>query len=288
MIRIICYCIVLLSSINVAQAQSSFGNLASNNKAGKFSLKFEGSKVTKVKTVMGESTLHTTIGNLPFDSSLGESTSKYEQETIGVGLGYSISDQLEIFGGLSDGNQTQEGDIRSDDFSAYKVGLRFVPVQTGLLKMGIMVQLEKVNSRYYDDYSIPNVTFSTTTDHYFIGGLLKGEEEVSLTNLDLHIGFSVDLGSIDPYFGLYASKINGDYNFSGTGTNRVTSIPVGGGSGTTSNEMVTMRMDGNLEEKDMFGVVVGVSMHTIENLGFDIEYQAGARNGIFFGANYTF
>ena len=283
--------ILFLTSINTLQAQSSFGNITSINTAGKFTLKLEGAKVDQVKTVMPDSTLHATVGNVQFQIKTYESTNKLEQESIGIGLGYSITDQFEVFGGLSDGDQTQEGDIRSDDFFAYKLGFSFVPSQQGRLKMGILAQAERVDTTYRGDYPypVPYLSYSTATDTYNMhDGIVAGEEKVTLTSFDIHIGFSVELGVVKSYFGLFANKISGDYSFSGSGMNTVFSYPINGGVGTSTNELVTMKMDASLEEKDMFGGVLGISFQPLDNFSADVEVQAGAREGFFFIANYLF
>lgn len=273
--------------VSQCYAQSSFGNIGSINQRGKISIKLEGANLTDGETVSAKSTLHATIGSDSFPFAITESTSSYKQETVGVGIAYAVTDQLEVFGGIADGKQTQEGDIRSDDLSSYKLGIRFVPSQQHRLKMGIIVQAEKVDSKYTGGYQVPYIYNSTTS--YSIFGPVNGEENVSLTSFDVEVGFSLPFDVVTPYFGIFANSITGDYSFSAQDNTTVQSCPRTGGScSPATTEDVSLKLDSTLKENDMFGGVLGISFQTMDNFHVDVEYQAGARKGFFFLANYTF
>lgn len=156
-------------------------------------------------------------------------------------------------------------------------GLRISPPQSGVIKIGVVVQTYSFSSES-DDVAFDVFETGTASDNskIFFVAQGKGKEKIRLDRYDAVLGFGVDkISYIRPYAGLLFTMINGtdERSFSGQGSACV--IPSGGSCTASSSTNISFSYKQDIASDSSIGGIAGIVFNPKEDMGMTIESQFG-------------
>lgn len=284
--NILFYLAIIFASTDV-YASGPYGAPAIPGEAGQVSVSLEGEKISNKEINLDRSALYVSIGGLSLSTNLSEDDFDVDEENAGVGISYIVSDTVELFGSFSQGIQSTSSSGDSDSHTTYRIGSKFVPRQTGTLKLGFVVQMQQSNTKYDGQYQ-PYMGIQSATDVYYINTPVPGREK--LTETIYNLGFSMGLVTpvVEPYLGVSLSKVTGTYEFSANGAADVNSYPIAGGTGTATNENVSLNYKADLITSNYFEAFLGARFKPEPNLFLNLEARLLLQKGFAFSVGYVF
>lgn len=162
-------------------------------------------------------------------------------------------------------------------------GLRISPPQTGMFKMGLLLQASFSSGKGTAvKESISSNSHTASGDYVIFGASGTGQEKMSLERYDALLGFGVDrIPHVRPYAGLLMSRIQGTDEVTFQGAGGVCVIPSGGSSCTFQSVTQTQfSVKRDIEERNSVGGIVGIILNPADNVNIILEGQ--------FATSYSF
>jgi hypothetical protein len=200
-----------------------------------------------------------------------------------VGASYALNAQSQIFVNLGNGKDSgQKSNSRT-------IGIKIAPeVPPTEIKMGLVLRAQQVTV----DIDGPFVYFpvlSDGTNQYFHNApSINGSEQLKYTRLDAFFGASSSTGVFRPYGGLGLSRISGTDTLALNDNVSVTAFSIGGGTGTTSEQHVTINNNSDISASRYFSAIFGFSINPDSQLGMTTEFQIGVQKSIMLAGNIRF